>query len=239
MAYANGTGGWCGCNCNCCPPQPLYSTVTVVFCVGTPASDWAGPLPDLGCDCGPVHEITKVGLRSKNLPALQAMPAFGQEDFLGSDDGLFVFALSAGGCIPAHTVTVTYSTTGLGFWVSGTTIYAVGGGTVTAVADTASIVGCGTLTPLVNGSPSTATVSDGDTITPGLLNSDSTYGCTVCEEGFTPVSMMKALQLGEIQQLQRRLRRKATLDKKMALRERIKKTSHPSKPASQPPQTSP
>lgn len=232
MAYANGSGGWCGCNCNCCPPQPLYKTVTVVFSVGTPYNDWTGPPPDEGCICGPV-----TSLRAKNLPKLQALPAFGQEDFLGSDDGAFVFALSVGGCIPCETIPVTLSTTGLGFWISGGVIHMVGGGTVSAVISPTSKTGCGTLTPKINGGPTYAG-SDGDALTVTVDVSITTWGCSACEQGFSGTSMM-AMKLGEIQQLQRRLRRKATLEKKMALQDRIKKTSLPLKPASQPPQTSP
>lgn len=44
--YCNGTGGWCGCNCGCCPPCPCYKSFTwtttipqiiTPFCTGGPS----------------------------------------------------------------------------------------------------------------------------------------------------------------------------------------------------------
>ena len=43
--YCNATGGWCGCNCGCCPPCPCYTSFT-----------WTTTIPQLvnpGCSGGP------------------------------------------------------------------------------------------------------------------------------------------------------------------------------------------
>jgi len=58
-------------------------------------------------------------------------------------------------------------------------IYAVGGGTVSAVIFPTTYDDCGALTPYINGTANSATISDGDTITVTITPSDGTE-CSCC-----------------------------------------------------------
>lgn len=52
--FARGTGGWCGCNCKCCPP-PSCSPITYEF--------WANPCANSGSSdaktFAPVAEVVR------------------------------------------------------------------------------------------------------------------------------------------------------------------------------------
>jgi hypothetical protein len=227
--------------------------VNVGFKIGTPASAWDGPsmmapIPRVGfagpvitaqstgnegCVCGSV-----TGLRAKNLPGLPQMPSFDEEEL---ETGPFVFALAAGGCVPCTTATVTLTTTGLGFWLGGGvgSIAMVGDGTVTASVSPTFINGCGNLTPTVNGNNYTYSGSDGDGISVGLSNDDSSEDCSACEQTISAGMMgMMAMSQQAIINRMRAIRRNAIFAKQMALRLKKKVTVPRSMPTSAPPTSS-
>ena len=56
--FCLGTGGWCGCNCGCCPPCPVYQNIRYsLFCGGLDApappceASWIDPCSGLALDC--------------------------------------------------------------------------------------------------------------------------------------------------------------------------------------------
>ena len=208
--FVNGSGGWCNCNCNCCPP-PSCASVTVQFQCGTTTDNWDGdPNNNTGCSC------TSTSFRLRNAPKTIAFPKFDLRP-ISSPDGNFVFALGGSCSVPCTSVTVTVTTTGCGFVVSGGSITHVGSGTVTASASPSSGSGsCSTLTPSVNGTENSATVADGGGVSITLDSSDGSC-CPCCQIGNPSCggsSMMKW---------------------KNTLRMKVKKTTSPrSKPTSEP-----
>lgn len=172
----NGTGGWCGCNCECCPPDPCYSSVDFIFECGSaddlfPADGY--PFSD-GCDCIAVTFAYSVNARKP-----QPMPTFSQDEIkIQTDDG-FVFAL-ADCSIPCQTpVTVSVTTDGCCFQVSGTgvgsSVTVVGAGNLTASGGPSGDC-AGTVN--INGSPSPVAAADCDGVSVSISPSDAC--CTCC-----------------------------------------------------------
>jgi hypothetical protein len=177
--FSRGVGGWCGCNCKCCPP-PCCSVITVKFECGTPFNQWGGPDPDLGCTCA-----TQTPLLARNVPKPIEMPTFSFEPII-SEDEQFVFALGGGSSVPGSctvpcsTITLTLTTTGCCLELtSDNNVYTVGAGTVTATLSTQG--GCTPLTPLVNGTPNSVYLSDGVLVTADIqVGTAPPANCCLC-----------------------------------------------------------
>ena len=184
----HGTGGWCGCNCNCCPPNPCYTSWTYIYLCGTDTGSWDGPPPNAGCDCANIT-ISPIGNSPFRAPALSVdFPefeypkileekgyVFGLEEIPNISSG-YVFALDTQSCsIPCETVTVTLSFTGCCMYGSDFSFDAVGSGTVSISCDSSSV--CGPFSCSVNGS-SSAYVSNCDPISVSIVPTvESCCGC--------------------------------------------------------------
>lgn len=166
--YCLGTGGWCGCNCKCCPPSPCYATYTYVYDCGTLESEWyTGGGPNFGCPCPPF-----VPFRAPTMPI--EFPDFNYR-LLQEDESGFVFAQSSSdpACIiPCAAHNIVLNTTGCCLYGSGFSFTAVGSGTVTL--SPCPNTPCGTFTCDINGGGASVSVSDCDvvdvTITPPSAN---------------------------------------------------------------------
>ena len=173
----NGTGGWCGCNCQCCPPVGCCTQVNQTWECGTGTGAWEGPPPNNGCDCTPVTAPLWSGLNlteGLDIP----MPNFNYGMATDEDNG-FVWAL-VGCSVPCATVSVTITTSGCCLQVSGNSITVVGSGTISASVG----IGpgdCGPLTAYVNGSPGSAYLTDctGVSITLGVTNGACCSCCLI------------------------------------------------------------
>lgn len=125
--FCHGTGGWCGCNCKCCPP-PCCNVISVYFECGSTATETN---PD-GCETVNLWDHL-------DLPGPpQDMPSFTNERII-SKDGKFVFGATAGDCsVPCETVcvpvTVGPTMPACCLELLAGRIYSVGNGYVTAPA---------------------------------------------------------------------------------------------------------
>jgi hypothetical protein len=111
---------------------------------------------------------------------------------LTSTDNEFVFALqNVGDCsIPCTTTTVTLTTTGCGFELSGGNIYSVGSGTITATTNPSTGEGnCQNLVPKINGAANTYSAPDCELLTITVTGTDELC-CPCCQVGlFSAITM--------------------------------------------------
>jgi hypothetical protein len=176
----NGTGSWCGCNCQCCPPPGCCTGVTQTWECGTTSGAWEGPPPNNGCDCidQTASQLMWAGLNLAEGEIEIPFPNFnfGMVQDEPEEDGGFVWALQ--GCsIPCASVSVSISTTGCCLQVSGNSITVVGSGTVSASAGSGP-GDCGAITVYVNGSPGSAALNNCDGVTISL--SPANGACCSC-----------------------------------------------------------
>lgn len=164
---ALGSGGWCGCDCYCCPPCPCYETLRATIKPGTKTSNWIVPPgpPGQGCDCE-----SYTPLRSAELPSLEnKFPEFNydpKDDFVFSikeneyidENGDVVYALATGCSIPCEPADIAVDFSGCCMYNAETTtsptgvtftFIAVKQGTVSVTAPETS--GCGEITVTING----------------------------------------------------------------------------------------
>ncbi len=155
--YCLGTGGFCNCNCYCCPPTPCYTSWTYTYLCGTSSGYWdANVTPDESCDCSPMP------FRAPSLNV--EFPQFEYPQVL-TDDG-YVFALDVASCsIPCTTYTITLTTTGCCLYPYWNNVY--GNGLIfTAIgAGNISLSGCGSACSgsfqcKINNNTGTVTVAD-------------------------------------------------------------------------------
>lgn len=189
--YCNGTGSYCGCNCNCCPPDGCCTKVTLTFECGTSYSIWEGGNPNEGCECNPEVYLGDLGMWA-GLKLAEGHIGVPFPNFNSENEGDDEFVWSLQGCsIPCETVKVHVTTSGCCLQLSGDdndwlkTIVAVGGGTVTAVFDDGSTQGtpytpCGVQMTFVNGAQGSYVVAN-----PGIcedIDVDISPGmaCCVC-----------------------------------------------------------
>jgi len=183
----NGTGSWCGCNCQCCPPAGCCTGVNQTWECGTSDAAWEGGTPNNGCAC---INYTASSLLWSGLNLAEAelgipFPNFNfgmldeEIESLAEEDG-FVWALQ--GCsIPCATVSVSISTDGCCLQVSGDSITVVGSGTVSASAGSGP-GDCGAITVYVNGSPGSAYLNNCDGVTISLSPENGTCcGCCLVQ----------------------------------------------------------
>ncbi len=174
--YCHGTGGWCGCNCNCCPP-PCCPIIAVYFECGTACAS-----PTMLN----AHIPTKTAwdnLPIQGLPPSE-IPGFDPTPIL-SENGRFSFGNSP--CsIPCETKCVELSCNGFGMpcccleLLDGK-IYSVGNGYVDAVDTITLQEDCGqTGTVLINGQPPPVFVQDCEEIIVTIVPEDPT--CCDCKQ---------------------------------------------------------
>lgn len=161
--YCHGTGGFCGCNCKCCPP-PCCPVISVYFqcCQPMPLELTQSAATSLAWDNLPL-----------NGPILEKLPEFSEEPII-SEDGNFSLGFGSGppSC-PCVTTCVELQCGGFGMpcccleLLDGV-IYSVGNGYVTAPT-TVNVPGCGEATVLINGLPPPVFVNDCDIIVVTLM----------------------------------------------------------------------
>ena len=174
--YCHGTGGWCGCNCKCCPP-PCCPHISVYFACGSPSNDCK--------DTPPPHAMANWNVKLKSLKETN-LPDFDPTPII-SDDGRFTFGSGNDPCpsIPCTTICVELSCGGMTpcccLELLEGKIYAVGNGHVTApesvpIPDPQG--NCGDATVLINGKTPPVFVHDCDEIKV-TISSDS---CCPCDQ---------------------------------------------------------
>ncbi len=174
--YVNGTGGFCGCNCKCCPPKCCPS-ISIYFTCGTGCDELPppAPCPDATCPapCPPASPLAH-WLASPNTFKL---PKF-TYDAIVSEDGSFAFSSECS--VPCQCVCVQIQCGGITpcccLQLVGCKIYAVGNGYVTAPGFV-TIPDCGQGSVFINGSPPPVFVNDGQQITVTVISDDQECCC--------------------------------------------------------------
>ncbi len=173
--YCHGTGGFCGCNCKCCPP-PCCPVIAVYFDCGSTQS------PDNPQGCPPSVSLWE------DLPLELPLPQDDLPDFfkgpIFSEDRKFTLGLGSIPCsIPCQTICVEIRCGGFDLpcccleLLDGR-IFSVGNGYVTANELTVEVPGCGTADVLINGLMPPVFVSDCEEIIVTLQLRDQT--CCHC-----------------------------------------------------------
>ncbi len=188
--FCHGTGGWCGCDCNCCPP-PCCPAISVYFDCGTPRSS---TFP-LGCGSSSGTSGTAQGFAALwpelQLPGPpQEMPEFGTNPVL-SMTGQFAFGSTRGNCsVPCETLCVTVQPGGvtpiccielLRDTNGNKVMVAVGNGYVTGptqIIDNRTGSNCSTIQVKINGAVAPVWVNDCDVIRVTLEPGD----CCTCTQ---------------------------------------------------------
>lgn len=202
--YCHGTGGFCGCNCRCCPP-PCCPVIAVYFDCGALRTQ------DNPAGCDPPTSFAETAWSNLELefPAPE-LPDFSDKPIF-SADGSFTLGCGSVPCsIPCRTVCVELKCGGFGLpccclELLGGKIFSVGNGYVTAPTTIDMGGGCGIGTVLINGSPPPVFVNDCEEITVELITEIFTIDsgscpcickCTQvdiqCTPCFTPMAMSKA-----------------------------------------------
>jgi hypothetical protein len=161
--YCFGTGDYCGCSCNCCPPCPCYTTIVLTYQCGSPKLVY-----ESGCECITIDTDPDNPPGSPFAAKVPEFPDF--PDFNQSYEDEFVFeALDAPSpfcSIPCATYTITITTSGCcmygsidSFTGSGPiTLTSIGSGTVCVSGPTNT--NCGQFIISVNGEYPCAEISD-------------------------------------------------------------------------------
>jgi hypothetical protein len=166
--FCHGTGGWCGCNCKCCPP-PCCPVIAVRFSCGS--------------DCGPHAMAPQFPAVQWNVPSqpLPKLPDFSLGPII-SEDGTFSFH-NTNCSIPCETVCVELRCGGslpcCCLELLNGQILAVGNGYVTAPT-TVNITDCGIGYVYINGLPPPVFVQDCELITVSIVTSDPL--CCICHQ---------------------------------------------------------
>lgn len=174
--YCHGTGGWCGCNCQCCPP-PCCPVVAVYFDCGAPQSEQN---PE-GCVFSPPAFAASWNNIQVPLPA--PIPEFSKKPII-SDDRKYIFGAGVSNCsVPCQTVCVELKCGGNDMpccciEILDGKILSVGNGYVTAPA-TVELPSCLNATVLINGLPPPVFVQDCQEIVVTLITEND---CCSCEQ---------------------------------------------------------
>ena len=190
--YVNGTGGFCGCNCKCCPPE-CCKVISVYFDCGSPYD--AVDAPD-GCtvSCAPFllpmrisnEQLANSSWENLALPTpTPELPEFSNLPII-SKDGKFQLGTGCVPCtIPCSNVCVELRCGGGDTpccclqLISGK-IYSVGNGYVTAPTTVAIESSCEYATVYLNGMPPPIFINDGEEIIVTLIPIDETC-CKCCQ----------------------------------------------------------
>lgn len=178
--FCHGKGGFCGCNCKCCPP-PCCPCIMVYF--------QCCPPPTLGVSPG---ELSSPVTTWDNLPLeipIPELPGFNSTPIFSTDKRFTLGFESVTGSCPCETVCVKIKCGGFDLpcccleLLDGI-IYSVGNGYVTAPT-TVIIPECGEATVYINGSPPPVFVNDCEPIVVTLVVTlvvDSPCCATECQQ---------------------------------------------------------
>ncbi len=175
--FCHGTGGWCGCNCKCCPP-PCCPVIAVYFQCGAPYS----PSNPAGC----VFPTPMAPWAELDLPLpIPELPKFSHKPII-SEDSKFMFGSGPIPCsVPCETICVELRCGGMGMpcccleLLNGR-ILSVGNGYVTAPS-TVTIPGrCDIADVYINGLPPPVFVLDCEEIVVTVVPRDTT--CCQCQQ---------------------------------------------------------
>ena len=178
--YCHGTGGFCGCNCKCCPP-PCCPVIAVYFDCGALCT----PLNPEGCNpCETTPFAAKWDSLALQTPVPENLPEFNNKPIF-SAGGDFTLGCGSIPCsIPCRTVCIEIKCGGLDMpcccleLIDGV-IYAVGNGYVTAPT-TVDMEDCGIGTILINGLPPPVFVNDCEIITVQIITEILTIEAGSC-----------------------------------------------------------
>lgn len=174
--YRNGTGGFCGCNCKCCPPK-CCAKISVYFRCGAPQSD-ANPS---GC-VFTTPSCTPVGMAEPPL-TFPDLPEFNFDPILSEDNNFTLGGGSLFCSVPCQTICVEIKCGGITpcccLQLKNGKILAVGNGYVTSPT-TASVPGCQDANVYINGFPPPVFINDGDEVVVTLVTNDTF--CCCCEQ---------------------------------------------------------
>lgn len=128
--FERGTGGWCGCNCGCCPPCPCYIQIVYRFLCGSSNIEY----PEAGCNC-PEIAFKKTDEEFPDFPDFNLQ----NETFnFNVDDRMLNILQTTSVCsIPCETIDITISFDGCcleQITAGSDCYYAIGSGTITATA---------------------------------------------------------------------------------------------------------
>jgi hypothetical protein len=173
--FCHGTGGFCGCNCKCCPP-PCCPVVAVYFdCGASQSSTNPG-----GCTFTPKTEAwANLQLETPTLE----VPMFSNKPIL-SKDSAFIYGASVTNCsVPCETICVQLSCGGNNMpccclEICDGKVLSVGNGYVTAPT-TVEIPGCLTGTVLLNGQPPPVFVCDCQEVCVSIVTENN---CCMCQQ---------------------------------------------------------
>lgn len=197
--YALGTGDYCGCSCNCCPPCPCYSSWTYIYQCGSPRINWY-----FGCECTPYPSSIDFFAPNIGISDFPDFPDFNQDSSF-EFKALDVLPEPCETCppsppycsIPCVVYTITITTSGCCLFGDGINFVAIGAGEV-CISDAPSTVCDGnSFTVTVNGSPSCVYVNDGDSVTVSIIppSSSCCSCCLISSEGtLLPDCQVQALK---------------------------------------------
>jgi hypothetical protein len=189
--FCHGKGGWCGCNCKCCPP-PCCPVIAVFFDCGAPQT----PQNPQGCVFSPPMSAWD----DIQVPLPAPMPEFSRKPIV-SDDKRYAFGQSVSNCsVPCETICVELRCGGSDkpcccLELLNGKIFSVGNGYVTAPS-TVSIPGCETADVYINGFPPPVFVNDCEEIHVTIVTEND---CCQCQQidatcSLCPVSLRYARQ---------------------------------------------
>lgn len=195
--FAHGTGGFCNCNCGCCPPR-CCSVISVYFNCGAPQSS----INSQGC---PVTSFLDPNDFLDQTPVWQVeTPVFQEQEEL-SLDFLSLFGAGMSNCAVACSTTCVAVTCDSSnspcccLEIFNNKLLAVGNGHVTAPS-TVIVAECQTLTVKLNGSLPPILVNDAQEIIVTITSSNScctcsrlTMRCAACTSG--PLSFWESKPL--------------------------------------------
>lgn len=180
--FVNGTGGFCGCDCKCCPP-PCCPIVAVYFDCGSPKSD-DNPQGctfsmSLAPDSTPLWADLNLQLPIPELPEFSKEP-------IRSKDGRFKLGNGSVPCsVPCANICVELkcgggSTPCCCLQIKDGKILSVGNGYVTAPTTVPIDNDCTQATVLLNGNPPPIFVNDGAEIIVTLIPDHT--DCCQCQQ---------------------------------------------------------
>jgi hypothetical protein len=199
--FCLGTGGWCGCNCGCCPPCPVYTEITTKWWCGSSPIEVGDPcnngLPGVIIICDaplppPLRNPTNIeipdlpdssveSLQAGNLKVEVHRKSGPPRGFKKTPEEAAVLRSQADfECDPflgpAGPYTVSFAFDGCGLAGSYPNFTAVGSGLMTM--STASTI-CGPLVGLANGFSSSIELEDCDSVVISF-NSPQEVCCNCC-----------------------------------------------------------
>lgn len=185
--FVRGVGGWCGCDCKCCPPEG-HCAVVAIF--GPPASMTLAATEEVKTldKWAEIHKVPKEFINLPDFKTIEEATFDKEMGFLGMDvtcsiacDSLSVPISVGGSSTPACLIQII-----------GSQLFVVGNGTVTAPS-TIDGGDCGTLTVKINGQSPPVFLCDGEEIVI-TLEADDCCNCELIGVAAVPMAAHKLWQ---------------------------------------------